>query len=397
MIFRAKKRGKDDLKHNIILLGLVSFFNDISSKMIEPILPMFLTVVGANPQIIGIIGGLRDSISSLLKILAGYWSDRIGKRKPFVFLGYFSSSVFKFLIGISRTTPLVFLFSSLERIGKGLRAAPRDAILAESMPEHHGRGFGIHRFFDSLGAVLGAVIVFLLLWYLKWDYKVIIIVAALLGFLSLVPLSFVKEPKVKPKKISFLTSLNSLPKSLKFFMLVASIFAFSNISYMFFILKVQDIFVDSFLKKTIPILFYILFNSFYASLAIVFGKLADRKSKPFVIIIGYLLFSLTTLGFAVSSKIMSFVILFILYGISNAMINSNQRALVADLSRELEGTGLGTYHFIIGIIAFFSSSIAGLLYSLHPSYAFYYSSILSLSAALTFVVLRKKIISYSSN
>jgi len=378
---------------NVFLLGITSFFNDISSKIIEPILPMFLTLVGANPFIIGIIGGIRDSISSLLDLFSGYWSDKLKSRKLFVFFGYFSSSLFKFLISIVKVPFLLFSFSGLERIGKGLRSAPRDAIIADSSKKQTGKNFGIHRFFDSGGAFVGALIVFLMLWHLKLDYRLIILISALLGFLALIPLAFVKEPPIKnPRNLKPSLSFKNIPLNIKYFIIVSALFAFSNINYMFFILRVQDYFTNDFYKKTIPIIYYMLFNLVYALLAIPFGRFADKKSKHYVLILGYFVFSTVMLLFANLSGLRIFVLLFVLLGIANAMINSNERALISDLSKNFKATNFGIYYFVISIIAFLSSFIAGIIYSKAPSVTFYYSFCFSFLAGLSLVLFKDKIV-----
>ncbi|MGC9032055.1 MAG: MFS transporter [Candidatus Woesearchaeota archaeon] len=381
------------INKNVFLLGITSFFNDISSKIIEPILPMFLTIAGANPFIIGIIGGLRDSISSLLDLFSGYWSDKLKSRKFFVFLGYFSSSLFKFFISIAKAPFLLFSFASLERIGKGLRSAPRDAIIADSSKKQTGKNFAIHRFFDSGGAFVGALIVFLMLWYLKLNYKLIILISALLGFLALVPLAFVKEPRVNnPKGSKPSLSFKNIPSNIKYFIIVSALFAFSNINYMFFILRVQDYFAEDFYKKTIPILYYMLFNLVYALFAIPFGRFADKKRKHYVLILGYFSFSIVMLLFANLSGPKIFVMLFVLLGITNAMINSNERALISDLSKNFKATNFGIYYFVISIIAFLSSFIAGTIYSFNSSFAFYYAFVFSLMAGISLVLFKEKIV-----
>ena len=167
---------------NILLLGIVSFFNDMSSEMIIPILPMFIAALGGTGIIIGLIGGLRDSISSILKVICGYWSDKIGKRKIFVSTGYLSSIFFKLMLGFSTLWQHILIFASMERIGKGIRTAPRDAIIADSMPEERGKGFGIHRSLDTLGAIMGSIIVFILFWFLGLEFTAIVLIAALIGF-----------------------------------------------------------------------------------------------------------------------------------------------------------------------------------------------------------------------
>ncbi len=369
---------------NIFLLGIVSFLNDVSSEMIMPILPMFLTALGGAGLVIGLVGGLRESISSILKIFGGLWADKIGKRKPFVTLGYFSSAVFKLFLAFSKTWPVALVFASVERTGKGIRTAPRDAIIAESMPKKHGRGFGIHRALDTSGAILGAILVFLLFWFLGFGFKTLILTAALISFISLIPLKFVKEKKKKPEKVSIRLGLKKLPSKARLFIIIASIFALANFSYMFFILRAQQFFKAE-LAIGIPILLYVLFNIFYASFAIPFGNLSDKIGRENVIVFGYILFFATCIGFAFANTIPLLIILFALYGLSFAAIEGNQRAFMSDLApKHLEATALGTFHTSIGIIALPASIIAGVLWNIAPMFTFIFGGIVALIAAILF-------------
>ncbi len=383
-----KNKFLKGISANVLLLSIVSFLNDFSSEMIMPILPMFITALGGTGLIVGLIGGLRGSVSSILKVFCGYWSDKTGKRKIFIFSGYLTSGIFKLFLSFSKTWQHILIFAGLERVGKGLRTAPRDAIIADSMPEQRGKGFGIHRAFDTTGAILGSAVVFILFWFLGFDFKTIIFIAALLAVLSLIPLHFVKEEKRKPQDITLQLGLRNLPKPLKLFILVSGIFALANFSYMFFILRAQQFFTGK-LSIGAPILLYILFNVFYALLAVPFGNLSDRIGRKKVLVLGYFLFSLTSLGFAFFNSLITFMILFALYGIVYAIIDGNQRAFVSDLSSgELRATALGTFHTVIGLTALPASLIAGFLWQyIAPAACFIYASIVSVISVILFFIL----------
>jgi len=373
---------------NILLLGIVSFLNDLSSEMIMPILPMFITALGGTGLIVGLIGGLRDSISSILKVLSGYWSDKTGKRKIFVSSGYLTSAFFKLFLAFSTIWQHILVFAGLERVGKGLRTAPRDAILANSMPQQRGRGFGIHRAMDTSGAIAGSIIVFFLFWSLGFDFKSIILFAAVLAFLSLIPLSFVKEKKREPQNITLKIGLKNLPGPLKLFIMISSIFALANFSYMFFILRAQEFFTGKF-SIGVPILLYILFNIFYAFFAVPFGNLSVKIGRKKVIVFGYLLFSLTSLGFAFFKSLIAFIVLFASYGMTYAMVDGNQRAYVSDLSSgELRATALGTFHTTTGLTALPASLIAGFLWQINSSITFIYGAVVSIISVILFIVFR---------
>ncbi len=377
---------------HIVLLGIVSFLNDISSEMILPILPMFITSLGGSGIIVGLIGGLRDSIISILKVFCGYWSDRLGKRKIFVFFGYLIAAIFKVLLALSRTLPYVLLFACLEKIGKGMRTAPRDAIIAESMPRAAGKGFGVHTCLEKIGAIIGTTLVFILFWFFELNFKLLIMLAAVIAFSSLLPLQFVKETKKEPQNVSLNLGLKGLSGRLKLFMLISAVFALANFSYMFFILKAQLIFSGK-VAVGAPIILYLLFNFAYSGFAIPFGAISDKISRSWMLIGGYFLFALTGFGFVYFNSIIAFVLLFIMYGMAYTLIEVNQKAYVADLNPgTLKATALGTFHTITGLVTLPASLIAGLLWHyVSPSAPFFYAGVISIISIAILVGFRSRL------
>jgi MFS family permease len=379
--------GKKGGFRNVIILSIVSFLNDISSEMIMPILPMFLQSLGASGQIVGLVGGIRDSISGILKVLCGYWSDKAGKRKIFVYAGYGISSVFKFLLGLSRTAAGAVVFSSTERVGKGLRDAARDAIIAESVDAtQRGKSFGIHRGMDSAGAVLGAGLAFIFLQFTGLGFRAIIIISGLIGLFSLIPLHLVSEPETGRQNTKLKLSLAILPRPLKLFILVAAIFALGNFSYMFFVLRAQHLFAGKW-SVTAPILLYVLFNIFYSALSIPLGVVSDRIGRQKVLIFGFGLFAVVTFGFAFCNSLLFYIILFALYGVVFAAVDGTERALVSDLAGpDYRATALGTYHTLTGLAALPAGIFAGFLWDKSPVYTFIFGGATAIAAIAVFAI-----------
>jgi len=368
---------------NIVLLGLVSFLTDTSSEMIMPILPFFIAALGGTGLAIGLIGGLEESVASILKVFSGYWSDRYGRRKVFVSSGYLTSSISKIFLAFSTAWQHVLILGPLERIGKGLRTAPRDAIIADYAEEEvRGKAFGFHRALDTSGAILGSALALILFWFLKLEFKAIILLGALIAFLALTPLYVVRERRVKAKRITLKISLTELPSSLRLFIIIATLFALGNFTYMFFLLKAKQFFAGE-IAVAMSILLYIWFNVIYASFSTPSGILSDKIGRRSVLSLGYLLFALTCLGFVFAYSLTSLIIIFAIYGLAYSMIEGNQRAFVSDLApKELRGTSLGTFHTAIGLAALPSGIIAGALWQyVDPAATFLYCSALGFLAA----------------
>ncbi len=304
-----------------------------------------------------------------------------------------SCAAFKLGLALSVTWPQVAVASSLERVGKGVRTAPRDAIIAESMPLRRGAGFGIHRAMDTTGAILGSLLVLYLFWFRGMDIKALILLASLMAFFSLLPLWWVKEEAPSPKGGSLLLGLRELPPRLKGFVLMASLFALGNFSYMFFLLRAQGAFAERMGQRpsaALSLLLYVVFNISYAALAIPAGTLSDRWGKRRTIISGYLLFALLCLAFPLVKTTFGLGGLFLLYGVVYALLEGNQRAYVADLAPQgLQGTALGVYHTLVGLAALPSSVVAGLLWEVRPLYTFLYGAAMAMAAALGLGLLKE--------
>ncbi len=376
-------RTTERLDRNVIALGLTSFFNDWSSEMIFPLLPVFMAEVLSIPMIlIGFIDGLARAVASLLKLFAGYISDRTGKRKALAASGYALSTVVKPLLAIAQSWPLVLFVRVADRFGKGIRTAPRDALIADATAKHgqRGRSFGFHRAMDTAGASLGALTAFLLMRFIPDSpYRLVFLLSAIPGIIGLFCITVgARERPSAGTTTTLRISWSALTPALKRLIAASTLFGMGNLTFTFFLLRVRDMGVS---VAMIPLV-YFAYNIVYAGGSYHAGVLSDHIGRRTVLIAGMVLYVLTALGFGCLDGPVSAWLLMLLLGAHTALDDGPARALVGDLAPpELRGTALGAYHAGVGLVDFPAGLLAGFLWkSVSPQAVFLVGSVIAVLA-----------------
>jgi MFS family permease len=349
------------ITRNVFFLGLVSLFNDMSSDMIIPLLPVFLPdVLGASASSVGIIEGIAESTASILKLFSGWLSDKLKKRKFLVVIGYGLSTVVKTMFAFATNAWQVLAARFGDRVGKGVRTAARDALIADSSTiGTRGRSFGVHRAMDTIGATLGPLLAFLILRFVTTNLRHVFLLSFLGGSIALVFLIFkVRDtrPTVQSDKPLPRLGWNIFSPTFKLFLLATFIFSLGNSSDAFLTLKARHVGID---VTWIPLL-YVMFNIPYVLLATITGVIADKIGFKKVLLTGFVWYALVYLGLAVATTSGQIVLLFIGYGCYYALTEGIQKAWIADLvPAELRATAYGTHAMLTGIALLPASIVAG--------------------------------------
>ena len=374
---------------NIFFTGLTSFLTDTSAKMVYSVMPMFLLSIGASKTSLSLIEGIAESTAALIKSLSGFWSDKIGKNKPFMLIGYGLSALIMPLYFFVATPLHVLYLRFIERVGKGIRTAPRDSLVAGSVSNGEtGKSFGVQKAMDNMGAIVGPLLAFMLLIFYPENYKLIFLFSAIPGFLGILVIIFgIKEAKKQDTHLLKKFRFKDFPKKFYLFLGIIFLFTLGNSTDALLMVKANEVGV----KVAFIPLVYLVSSIVSVLLAIPMGTLSDKIGKEKLLIGGFLIYALVYFGFGRTNNLNVIIMLFAMYGLYSAMTDGIQKAFVSDIiDKNKKGTGLGIYNALIGITLLPASLIAGLLYdNVNSSVPFYFGACTAfLSAILLFFYAR---------
>ena len=387
---------------NIVFLGLVSFFTDVSTEMVYPLIPLYLvSAFGATPALVGIIEGIAESAASLLKVFSGYVTDRFQKKKAIAFSGYAPGVLYKIALIFAGSWVGILGARVLDRVGKGIRTAPRDVLVSESADEGSmGKAFGIHKALDMAGAALGILVTFFVLRGMgdSFDYKKMFaysIIPAIIGLCMFIFIKETKELRAAKNKEPFWKNVRKVDNQLRLYLFVVLLFTLGHSSNTFILLRAKSTGFDD----VSVILLYFIYNITASILAMPFGKMSDRIGRKRLLVPGYLAFSLCYFGFAFATDQWVIVAVFVVYGAYTAMIAGVERAFVAEIApAELKGTMLGLQSTVTGIALLPASVVAGFLWDAYgAAVPFVFGACLSLCAALILILFMKNKPGYTSD
>ncbi len=367
---------------NIFFTGLSSFLTDTSVKMVYSVMPMFLLSIGASKTSLSLIEGIAESTASLVKSLSGFWSDKIGKNKPFLLIGYGLSALIMPLYTFVASPMQVLYLRFVERVGKGIRTAPRDSLIAGSVTNGEtGKSFGLQKAMDNSGAIAGPLIAFAMLSIFVDNYRLIFLFAGIPAFLGIFVILFgIKEAKKSQESLFKKFHFNDFPKRYYLFLIIVFIFTLGNSTDALLLVKANEIGV----KVAFIPLVYLVTSIVSVLLAIPIGTLSDKIGREKILVAGYLIYTVVYYGFGITSSVGAIVALFALYGLYSAATDGIQKAFVSDMiDKNKQGTGLGIYNALLGITLLPASIIAGLLYdNINSQVPFYFGAATAFISAI---------------
>jgi len=386
------KRYFSGLSANTFFLAFASFFADISTEMLYPVLPVFLTqTLGASASVVGLVEGIAQAIQNVVQAFSGWLSDKLQLRKPVALIGYALAAVSKPLIGLSTFWPAVLGARSLDRLGTGIRSAPRDALIAASADESdRGKAFGLEGIGDNLGAFVGPLIAVVLLTLLQVNIRSIFFLAIIPGLLAMLMVLLVRERPISgPVKVKLDLSIRRFPKGYWTYLFSTALFGIGNSSNSFLILRTTD----RGASLTATILIYTFFNLVAAIASYPAGYLSDKLGRKRILLCSFLIFVVVYAGFGLATDVVLIAGLFLLYGLYQGMFRSVGKAFATDfLPAELRASGVGWYTATVGLSGLVANIVGGELWTrVAPSATFFYGAACALlgSSALVLFVRQK--------
>jgi MFS family permease len=381
-----KERRIFGFNSNLLFTGLTSFLTDTSVKMVYSVMPMFLMSIGASKTSLSLIEGIAESTASLIKALSGFWSDKIGRNKPFMLIGYGLSALIIPLYTLVISPLHVLFLRFVERLGKGIRTAPRDSLIAGSVINGEtGKSFGLQKAMDNSGAILGPLAAFLLLSFLPGNYRIIFLLAGIPAILGVIVIVFgIREARKDKSELFTRFHFRDFPMKYYCFLGIIFIFTLGNSTDALLLVKANEVGVR---VALVPIV-YLITNLVSVVFSIPIGKLSDRIGKEKILIIGFLIYAVVYYGFGTTSGTGVIFGLFALYGLYSAATDGIQKAYLSDIiDKNKKGTGLGIYNALLGITLLPASLIGGLLYDrVNSSVPFYFGAVTAAVSAVLMLI-----------
>ena len=359
---------------NIIFTGLTSFLTDTSVKMVYSVMPMFLMSIGASKTSLSLIEGIAESTSSLVKAVSGFWSDKTGRNKPFMIIGYGLSALIIPLYTFAVTPLHVLILRFIERFGKGIRTAPRDSLISGSIKDNEsGKSFGLQKAMDNSGAIAGPFLAFALLSLFDENYRLIFLLAGIPAILAIFVIIFrIKEAKKEKHDLFVKFHFREFPAKYYFFLVIIFIFTLGNSTDALLMVKANEVGIK---VALIPVV-YLITNLVSVIASVPLGVLSDKIGKEKILIAGFVIYAVVYYGFGVTTSLGTIVSLFALYGLYSAATDGIQKAFISDMiDKNKKGTGLGIYNALLGVTLLPASLIAGFLYDkINSSVPFYFGA-----------------------